>query len=196
MIIYLDLDGVIINWAKGVCDWFGVQCKPEEITHWDAMYDITHTEVDEFWNKIKTPAFWEYLEFYPGAKKFIKKLKKYSDVILLTSPARGCAGFRQNWIQKYLPDFYNENKYIITPGKYHCAYNKTILIDDSDKNCSMFAQNGGHTVLYPQPWNSAGKKLMSKKLITNKVKNKNNVTLTAVKTLLDMDLDYEEIKTG
>ena len=156
MIIFLDLDGVIINWVKGVCSWFNIPYKPEKVTTWDSMQKLTNTTRNEFWKSIKTPLFWENLDFYPEAEDFIMRLKKHGKVILLSSPAHGCAGYRQNWIQNNLSDFFFQGHYILTPAKWACAHRGAILIDDSTANYESFYRAGGHAIIYPQPWNMAG----------------------------------------
>jgi 5'(3')-deoxyribonucleotidase len=153
MIIFLDLDGVIINFIEGVCNWYGIPYEPEKVTHWNALPELTNTSYEDFWRRINTPLFWKELNFYPYAKLFITELQKHGEVILLSSPARGCAGYRQNWIQNNLPDFFYSGNYILTPNKAVCANRNTILIDDADHNCISFAKAGGFAILYPQPWN-------------------------------------------
>jgi len=152
--ILLDLDGVIINLDKSVCDWFKIPYAPEKVTEWDSWYKLTGVEKEEFWPSIKFSAFWENLRFYPGAIQFIEQLEKLDTVILCTSPAIGCAGYRQNWIQYNLPDFFKSGNYIITSNKWLCAKKGTVLIDDSDSNCDKFYELGnGYSIIYPQPWN-------------------------------------------
>ena len=156
MIIFLDLDGVIINWAKGVCNWFNIPYEPEKIVSWNSMPKLTKTTNNEFWGKIKTPVFWENLDFYQEAEDFIMELKNYGKVVFLSNPAYGCAGYRQNWIQNNLPDFFFKGHYILTSAKWACAHAGTVLIDDSDSNYESFYRAGGHAIIYPQPWNMAG----------------------------------------
>ena len=171
MIIFLDLDGVVINWAKGICDWFEIPYKPEKITSWNAMPKLTNTTKNEFWESIKLSCFWENLEFYSEAKDFIKALKNYGKVILLSSPAIGCAGYRQNWIQNNLPAFFSKGRYILTSAKWACAHKDAILIDDSNNNYEAFYRAGGHALIYPQPWNMAG---------SMNEKEKNALTIKAI----------------
>lgn len=154
MIIFLDLDGVVIDIFKGVCEWFELPYRPELVTHWDSFPELTNLSKEYFWNEIKTPVFWKNLDFYPNAIPFIAKLSVYGKVVLLTSPANGCAGYRQNWIEKNLSSFFSRGHYILTPAKWACAHKQAILIDDSFKNCKEFAAAGGRALLYPQPWNS------------------------------------------
>jgi 5'(3')-deoxyribonucleotidase len=170
MIIFLDLDGVIINWVQGVFKWFGKPYDPEKVTSYGCMPKLFDVDQQDFWNIIKTPIFWEYLEFYPEAKSFIEKLQQYGQVILLSSPAYGCAGYRQNWIEQNLPDFFNRGEYILTPAKWACAHSGTVLIDDHSRNYKEFIKNGGQAILYPQPWNDAGKQLAVENL-SEKEKN-------------------------
>lgn len=172
MIIFLDLDGVIINWVKGVFDWYNIHYEPSRVTHYSAMYDIVDRKPKQFWNDLKNAEFWENLEFYPGAENLIERLQQYGEVILLTSPAIGCAGYRQNWIQANLPNFFTRGHYLIGPAKYVCAGFYKILIDDSDDNCNKFLSNGGQTITYPQLWNELGQQFEE---IT--IENKNNYVI-------------------
>ena len=48
MIIFLDLDGVIINWNKGVCDWFKVPYEPEKVTKWNSLYKLIYKNLFYF----------------------------------------------------------------------------------------------------------------------------------------------------
>ena len=172
MIIFLDLDGVIINWVGGVCKWFDIPYQQEEVTNKDNMLELIDISYKEFWTDLSTPDFWEYLDFYPQAKQLIGQLKKYGDVVFISSPALGCAGYRQNWIQHNLPEFFITNKYILTSSKEYCANPNTVLIDDFRKNCQDFVANGGNAILYPQPWN--GHSNINKK-------NKNDLVLKKIK---------------
>lgn len=174
MIIYLDLDGVIINWVEGVCDWFKIPYEPEKVTHCDSLQELTNTPSKEFWEKIKTPDFWENLKPYQHSNSFIKQLQQLGTVILMSSPAYGCAGYRQNWIQKYLPDLFYKGHYILTPTKWACAHSGTILIDDNDKNCQEFSKFG-YIIMYPQPWN------IHRKLFSNdEIREKNNHIIKSI----------------
>ncbi|MDY6893935.1 MAG: hypothetical protein SVO01_00735 [Thermotogota bacterium] len=181
MIIFLDLDGVIINWARGVCDWFKIPYQPEKITHWNAMPELTNTEPHIFWDSINTPKFWEHLDLYPNAIDFIEKLRSIAPVVLFTSPAHNAAGYRQNWIEKYLPEMFYDNLYILTPAKWSCAYPNRILIDDHHINCKEFIQFGGKAILYPQPWNDAGKQLAVENLSE---KEKNALVIKKLLTII------------
>jgi hypothetical protein len=154
MIIFLDLDGVIIDICKGVCDWFDLPYAPELVTHWDSFPELTNIDPEYFWHKLRVSKFWKDLTFYPNAISFMAKLSLYGQVVLLTSPANGCAGYRQNWIEKNLSSFFQQGHYILTPAKWACAHKDTILIDDSSDNCKEFVAAGGRALLYPQPWNS------------------------------------------
>lgn len=160
VIIYLDLDGVIVNFAKGIADHFGIPYAPEKSTTWGSVYEITGTENNHnyFWDSLKNAEFWENLEKYSYADELIEELKSMDflpdvDICLLTSPAAGCAGYRQNWIQKNLPEFFKSGRYLIGPGKECCARRGAILIDDYPVNIKNFSKAGGMGIIFPQPWN-------------------------------------------
>lgn len=151
--IFLDLDGVIRDWCDGIFKLF--DCEPVPVTSWDSivnyvckLYGISKTY---FWER-QDKEFWVGLKMFPWARELIDLLP-YRKVCILTSPTLTSAGYNQAWIKKYLPEFFNDKKYLIGPAKHFCADKYSVLIDDSDKNIDMFAYYGGHTILFPQLWN-------------------------------------------
>lgn len=155
MKIFLDCDGVLFNLAQSIADWFEIEnYTPKMINRWDSFLEITNLPEKQFYSSIATPDFWENLEFYPEAENLISELLHItSNITLLTTPARGCAGYRQNLIRKKLPHFYRKGKYLIGPDKAACANQDTILIDDYFINTERFQRKGGYSILYPQYWN-------------------------------------------
>lgn len=162
--IYLDLDGVIRDWAGGVGKLFEHPFTPDR---WDYYiwycnnYDI---DKDKFWtDQDEHPTFWTELETYPHTTDLLKALSSYGDVTLCTSPMKDNAGLSQRWIKKWLPFYYDNNKYILTPCKEKVAGPGKILIDDYEENCRKWRDAGGLSIIFPQPWNSL-RGLMSDKI--------------------------------
>jgi len=151
--IFLDLDGVIVDWDQGVIDWFNLDATHEDVTHWGSLCDMTGLSDADFWGQLCEEWFWEGLKFTEYAAEVLYYLKDL-DVCLLTSPAMHTAGWRQNWIQKNLPEYFHAKRYLIGPGKEHVARADTILIDDYEVNVNKFREAGGEAILFPQPWNS------------------------------------------
>lgn len=152
MKIFLDLDGVIVDWDRGVIEWFGLNATHDDITHWGSMYELSGMTEHDFWEDLATPLFWENLMFTPIAFDLLKLLTIWKPC-LLTSPAMKTAGWRQNWIQKNLPSYFHSKRYLIGPGKQYCASPDAILIDDYEENIKLFESWGGRGLLFPQPWN-------------------------------------------
>jgi len=152
--VFLDLDGVIINWIGGAIDWFGLNKEHWEMDVYNKIITETGLSINEFWKELNTPDFWEELQMYRGAWDILNMLSRLPvDVCLLTAPVWHAAGWRQNWIQENLPWYFYNRRYLIGPAKEFCAQPFAYLIDDADKNVEEFNEAGGMGILYPQPWN-------------------------------------------
>jgi 5'(3')-deoxyribonucleotidase len=156
MIPFLDLDGVIVDFAQGCIDWYNLDCTPEDFTEWGAIFDFfTGKEID-FWEGL-TDKFWIGLGFTKEAKRILTLVGPMKPCIL-TSPSHiGGSGGKQQWIKENLPDYYNEERYLIGPAKNYMAHKNSLLIDDAEENVDKFRKgvngNGGHAILVPRPWN-------------------------------------------
>jgi len=152
--VFLDMDGVIVDFDGGVHKKYGIE--PEEHRTFDYDYNrMFGCSEQEFWSSLDHD-FWVNLEFTAWAKQLLEVLEPYKPC-LLTSPARGQASAKQDWIQKNLPEYFRQGRYLIGPGKRYCAKPNAILIDDYDKNIEQFTKAGGWGVLFPAPWNSLHK---------------------------------------
>ena len=154
MLVFLDMDGVIVNWDEGVCKLFSnyYEWKPEHKSICDAL-NITKSQL---WSKVRsTKGFWENLQPYPWLDELLDVLNDY-EVHICTSPgicdAETFHG-KATWINKYLGSKFNKN-FVLTPNKWMLAKPDRILIDDYDKQITPFKEAGGHTILFPQEWNS------------------------------------------
>jgi hypothetical protein len=153
MRILLDLDGVIVDFITGAFEAHGItNVKQEDIVHWD-LEALIGIETGDFWAKFDED-FWAGLKMYDWVEELLYLLEKW-DVCLLTSPGWTGAGGKQRWIRENLPWFFKNNRYLIGPGKEFCASKDTVLIDDYDANCKKFRNAGGHSIVFPQPWNTA-----------------------------------------
>lgn len=156
MQIFLDLDGVMRSWDEGVFKWYDVE--PIEIRHWDEGVNYIKEKINisnsEFWEGL-TDKFWSTL---PKTKYFDEILKILSPItpkpIVLTSPSWSGSTGTQMWIREHLPDYFYNKRYLIGPAKYGCASSDSLLIDDSGRNCKMFEEHGGYSILFPQLYNS------------------------------------------
>jgi hypothetical protein len=157
--IFLDLDGVIRDWVRGVIKWYDLDCMAQDVLTWSWFEKyVEHLMTPkEFWEG-QTSTFWETLPFTQEAPmildvmNYIQKSGNTS-VFLLTSPTLSSAGATQSWIRKNMPKYFSDKRYIIGPPKYACASKNSILIDDAEHNVFPFAEWGGYGFLYPRPWN-------------------------------------------
>ena len=111
----------------------------------------------EFWEAIprclwaETPLSKEYFFILSSAAKLVGT----ENIFIATSPTKDpdCLAGKLEWIHDNMPS-YLHRQYIITPRKWLCANEYTLLIDDSDENVKQFKQAGGQAVLVPRPWNA------------------------------------------
>lgn len=159
MIVFLDMDGVIANWTKQVAKVFSHDYD-EMIANWQpGVYDTAeHLGISDGWmwkNIDAYETFWEEIEAYDYAHKLVKYLKKNHEVHICSSPSRNkrsMAG-KSEWLTKH--NFGFGRNFFFTPQKHLLAAPGRVLIDDLDKNIDKFNANGGHGILFPQPWNVA-----------------------------------------
>lgn len=159
-IIFLDLDGVLVNFVKGSLAELNVDIKDIEIPA--RQYDMTKwgnigvKNQEEFWQIIdkKGAEFWAGLEKYPWADELVDYCLSKAKVFFLTSPARNplCSAGKMEWIQKYYPKL--RRNVVLTPAKYLCANKNALLIDDSEHKIFPFKNAGGNICIFPQLWNS------------------------------------------
>jgi len=151
--IFLDLDGVIRNWCGGIFKLFDIE--PVPVTTYEGIVDYVCKDYGisktYFWER-QDYHFWKYLKCYPYIEPVLR-LFPVDKVCILTSPSLNGAGGSQAWIKKNLPSLFNNKQYLIGPAKHFCAGSHSLLVDDSDDNTDRFRKAGGHTILFPQPWN-------------------------------------------
>jgi len=159
--ILLDMDGVLTNWEKGVCDLFKLDYE-EVVASWPpGEYGIeTAAGINEgkVWDAINNAGedWWANLEEYPWARSFYNDCTAMADTYFVTSPSKhgsSLAG-KLTWMQKFTgaDDFRN---FLVGPKKYLCARPDQVLVDDSDKHINQFRERGGFGILFPRQNNSA-----------------------------------------
>jgi len=159
--IFLDLDGIVRDWTRGIIKWYDIDCLAQDVKSWDFFEHFVSSTLKmspkEFWEG-QTATFWETLPFTQEAPMILDVMNHIQkagtvSVFLLTSPTLTNAGSTQTWIRKNMPKYFADKRYIIGPPKYACADESSILIDDAEKNVFPFAEWGGYGFLYPRPWN-------------------------------------------
>lgn len=156
MICYLDIDGVLANFRKGVHDAFGIPYDYSTLSDkwyfWEDWDKVTFEDV----NAVCDKGFWQKLEWMHDGLKIFKTIfnEFINDIYLLTTPMPHpeSASGKILWVDKHVPVF-NKHLIITRAPKSLLAGPDRLLIDDKDQNIEEFITAGGQGILVPRPWN-------------------------------------------
>jgi 5'(3')-deoxyribonucleotidase len=155
MRVFLDMDGVLVNFNKGTFEAFGLN------------YDYHHPALNEWcyykyfgisfekFNAVCDINFWANLEWMHDGKQILDEIaSRFGNIYLLTTPMPhpGSGTGKILWIEKHLPR-YAKRTIITQASKHILAGPDCLLIDDKDENVSEFVAAGGMGILVPRPWN-------------------------------------------
>ena len=150
-VVYLDMDGVIVDFFGGVAQFFGVK-------HWKELRQPGGgTEFrSDVMDKLKGSDFFATLPKFPTADHLIQIIKDFAPegYTILSSPLRGdhenSAHHKKIWIKNNLS--MAPNGVIITGRKQKYAVQKdgtpNILIDDKPSNLENWKAKGGYAIKY------------------------------------------------
>lgn len=160
--IYVDMDGVVANFAIGVQAWLNYGSLRKGIKIDNSRFDLgldTGTW-EAFWRWESTQLkFWYSLGLLePGAR-----LIKFLDSKVGRDGWRFCTShgksFRAAWGKAQFAHKYfavDPDHIIFCVEKHRLSLPGTLLIDDRDENVDDFYNKGyGMSILWPQPWNRA-----------------------------------------
>ena len=152
MKIYLDMDGVLVDFIRQVEKYdFFRKDKPDKVD----------------WKKVKAmgPVFWSEMDWMPGAEDAFKKLQvieknKGIDLYILSSIdfTEGIEG-KKNWISQHT--CLEPEKLILVKepeDKAEYAGPDAVLVDDRDKSLIPFKNAGGKTIKF-KDWDSTIKEI-------------------------------------
>ncbi len=146
----LDVDDLLME-----CIPYAIRLANEKY-HFDPP--LTIYEVDR-WGKLGTRAdaifeFFDDPDFYrnqpvlPGAREFVKKLSRMTDVFVSTSTPPKFMGIRAERLMTEFPEILPEHIYM---GSRKDKLNVDILFDDGMHN--VFQSNAAYPILMRRPWN-------------------------------------------
>lgn len=183
--IYLDLDGVVVDWSGGVCKLLNIDKTDPECQkilrsdNWLQGWKFgTNEDIDRLVGAAGY-SFWYNLELLPWAHDLYNLLSEYSNVIFLTSPGKFHAGAHAKL--DYIWDHFGNRDYILTKHKYVCASVDSILIDDMQKNMDEWRAHGGICWHWPNQY----KLLDDPSLVTKEFEN--------LRKLLDQNFKIETL---
>ena len=137
--IYLDMDGVIVNFDKQFEEAFGMPPREFEKGFGTEM----------FWKKIEERGvgFWRGMEWMPGGQELYNRISQF-DHYLLSSPSRSETSKigKHMWKKDNTPN----TKLILARSynKKNYADKSNILIDDRESNIQQWRDAGGIGILY------------------------------------------------
>ena len=144
--IYLDMDGVLADFERGVKEICGLTPPSQNAKHHKPGED------DEMWEAIKAcPHFYDYLELMPGAKGLFDALyDKYGDKCeILTGipkPRReivNAASDKKIWVKRLLSEDVVVNIVFREEKPQYCHGEGCVLIDDMERNIRDWSALGG-----------------------------------------------------
>lgn len=156
MRLYLDMDGVCVNFVEGFFRLLGWEVA-EALSRWrpgDHYFESLGLSQEFIHQQIAQAgaAFWENLDPYPGTLEHIRRWLAGGALLLSApTPDPGAVAGKIAWIHRHLPGY--EDRYILTRHKEDLAQTDRLLVDDADHNVDSFRQSGGLTVQVPQRWN-------------------------------------------
>lgn len=160
-IIFIDLDGTIVNFVDAALKFHGVI---GDTFNWPFEYgkfdinELIGISKDEFLGPLGFD-FWSNLDWtIDGKQIFFHFIKKYGreSICILSNDGNNqeCREGKIEWIRRNLPSsFYEEKKYLWGSRKDFCAHENSILVDDKDMNVLNFVYARGRGVTVPRPWN-------------------------------------------
>ena len=160
--VYLDMDGVCANFVEGACEAFG-RDYDKVIQNWEkGQYDMVKVldlkDEATLWEIIdysRNGEFWRSLNPYPWFDRITNLLDQSGALwYFASSPSKATHSsmMKLEWINRWCPR--RSTNYILTHHKHLLAQPNTLLIDDSDMNCSKYIESGGEALVFPQPWNN------------------------------------------
>ena len=158
MKIYLDMDGVLVDWLGGVERLHNISLTPYPCPGSWHCIEYLGLNTPEFWNKLDRE-FYANLHWTEDGHKIlatcINAVGK-ENICFCTSCTLqgGCAAGKIDWLQREIPEL--SRNYAIVPHKHFCSGPNRILIDDGDHNILEW---NGPSILIPRIWNSGYKNL-------------------------------------
>lgn len=140
MIIFLDMDGVLADFDKYVCETHGFETKEKWKDNWAGLPERVFNE----------------LEKMPDADLLVEYTKSYSPQILTAIPKRDKVRYarmdKMRWAKRHygflsweVNVVYREEKLMYATAE---QYSPNILIDDNYKNIEEWKKQGGAGILH------------------------------------------------
>jgi hypothetical protein len=151
--LFLDMDGVIVDFDAGVRRKYNVDWYP---TEWKIPYAEFGTTFEIFWAGLDSGTFWNRLPWTKDGKRIQAIVEPMCPVILTAAAMPFAVPGKLMWLKREYPDAIKDRRVLICnghAGKAAVAGPGKILIDDKNENIDEWEAAGGMGILYPRPWN-------------------------------------------
>jgi len=147
MTVYLDMDGVLADFFKGLQDKY-------DADHWKAIDNIQRAL-----DCLKDTDFFYHLKPFDTSKQLIWSVRHLTgdDWGICSSPLRGddynSAYWKRRWLEKYGWEPVKSQNIVFTANKHKYAVSPidgkpNILVDDKPSNIDRWVQAGGIGIRY------------------------------------------------
>lgn len=158
MIVLTDCDGVIADFVGGLCRELalrGFVRTPEQIRHWDLRESLPPEEARAAHEIMAAPGFCHALEWYEGAREFLRAAHELAEVHAVTAPYRASPSWmheRLTWLSAAVVP---ERVHFVS-GKHKHLVRGDVLIEDHPQTAYAWADAHprGLAILIDRPWNS------------------------------------------
>ena len=166
-IVFLDMDGVLVNFLGGLHKSLNVPYSyenyPYEKGKWNMLTDIKgFDDIPATFNQCNDccdTLFWQHLDWMHDGREILRVIMGtvgLDKIYLLTTPMPNIESptGKWVWVRDNLP-IYLKRTIITQAPKSLLAKSNTLLIDDRDANVDDFREVGGKALLVPRSWNRA-----------------------------------------
>jgi len=158
MIVYLDMDGVLADFGRGIAEHYDIPV--------DEFEDFMDSNQDDVYADIRNTDWFFNLKPAPNAEYLVKEVQTMTggEWGILSAPLRGdrdnSAYWKRRWLEKqgFLPDSYERIVFESNKEKYArrmFAYKQkqlvdtpNVLVDDKQKKVDRFTAKGGVGIHY------------------------------------------------
>lgn len=160
MIIHTDVDGVLADFVGGLCIELGARGfrrAPDDVRHWELAKSFSDEELRAAHEIMASPGFCHALEWYEGARDFLRALRGEGEVHAVTAPFRSSSSWmheRYGWLSSEVQG----DRVHFVSGKYKHLLRGDVLVEDHPGTARAWCEvnESGVAILIDRPWNRPG----------------------------------------
>lgn len=146
-ILYLDMDGVLANFHKAICQATNVPYPSQTLLGFDWYIRTYGGTVSSFCLLMEQcPDIWRDAELYPWVPEMIEFINQYApnwNILTTAQPAPVSWSGKAEWVAKHFTKKSLSRLIIVAGRKERLARPGAILVDDHKINCDAWERSGG-----------------------------------------------------